>query len=332
MKIADMHCDTILRLYNENKKAPLSDLRKNNFHIDLEKMKKADYLLQNFACFIYLKDIKEPFCHANKLIDLFESEVSKNTDLIKQVRTYKEIEKNIESNIMSALLTLEEGEACEGSIDKLEHFYDRGVRMMTLTWNYENSLAFPNRKISDKEGRYLRSEADTKNGLKKRGFEFIERMQELGMIIDVSHLSDAGIFDVLKNTKKPFVASHSNARAVAENPRNLSDEMIKAMAQRGCVAGLNFYSGFLRNRTKGEKDFSYLEDVARQALYMLDKGGEDFVGLGSDYDGIDSELEWKNAQGTYMILETFKKFGLSSRLIDKICSTNVLRLYKEVLS
>lgn len=332
MKIADMHCDTILRLYNENKKAPLSDLRKNNFHIDLEKMKKADYLLQNFACFIYLKDIKEPFCHANKLIDLFESEMSKNTDLIKQVRTYKEIEKNIESNIMSALLTLEEGEACEGSIDKLEHFYDRGVRMMTLTWNYENSLAFPNRKISDKEGRYLRSEPDTKNGLKKRGFEFIERMQELGMIIDVSHLSDAGIFDVLKNTKKPFVASHSNARAVAENPRNLSDEMIKAMAQRGCVAGLNFYSGFLRNRTKGEKDFSYLEDVARQALYMLDKGGEDFVGLGSDYDGIDSELEWKNAQGTYMILETFKKFGLSARLIDKICSTNVLRLYKEVLS
>ena len=294
------------------------------------RMKKADYLLQNFACFINLSDISKPFEHTNHLIDIFDREIEKNNDLIGKVSCYSDIEENIHNNKMSALLTIEEGEACEGSIEKLEHFYKRGVRMMTITWNYENSLAYPNKKVLDKNNKLLRVEPDFENGLKKKGFEFIERMQELGMIIDISHLNDAGISDILANTKLPFVASHSNARAICTHPRNLTDENIKKMANRACVAGLNYYSSFLRDFKSDETAFSYIDDCARQIIYMLDKGGEDFVGLGSDYDGIDDKLEWKDCGGTLKIIDALHKKGISQRVIDKITHQNVLNLYKEI--
>ena len=137
------------------------------------------------------------------------------------VRSYRDIEDNWRKGRMSALLTIEEGGVCQGSLRFLRDFYRLGVRMMTLTWNFPNELGFPNKRERREDGTtYL--VPDQSNGLTGTGIEFVEEMERLGMIIDVSHLNDAGIWDVFRHTKKPFVASHSNARAVASHPRNMT--------------------------------------------------------------------------------------------------------------
>lgn len=331
MQIADMHCDTLALLYNRKLKNKPYDLGNNDFSIDIEKLKKGDYLLQNFACFISLRRVDNPYEYVNSMIDLFDEQILRYNDVIKQVKSYEDIQNNIKNGYISALLTVEEGEACQGDIKKLEALYERGVRMMTLTWNFENSLAYPNKVIKDSSNKFIGMAVDEDRGLKKAGKEIVYRMQELGMIVDVSHLNDAGMNDVLEISKKPFVASHSNARGVCNHPRNLSDYMIKAMADRGCVAGLNFCPDFLRVFDKDEKKVCYISDCINQLRYMVDKGGIEFVGLGSDYDGIDDDVEWGNASGMGIFVDALKKSGFTSSQLDKILFGNVLRLYKEVL-
>ena len=159
-------------------------------------------------------------------------EIEKNKDDIGIVYSYDDIIKNQKNNKMSALLSIEEGGACKGDLALLRNFYRLGVRMMTLTWNYENELSFPN-------GHFYDEKSKERRGLKEKGFEFINEMERLGMIIDVSHLSDDGIYDVYNNTKNPFIASHSNARSICSHQRNLTDDMIKKIGERGGIIGVN---------------------------------------------------------------------------------------------
>lgn len=171
---------------------------------------------------------------------------------------------------MSAMLTVEEGGVCGGRTECLRELYKQGVCMMTLSWNYKNELGHPNlyaelRNSIRAEEPHLTPEEqdyalqkylntpDTEHGLTKKGREFVECMEEMGMIVDVSHMSDAGFFDVLQMTKKPFVASHSNARALCPCTRNLTDDMIRALAAKGGVAGLNFCADFLSPCRAGVK-------------------------------------------------------------------------------
>ena len=227
-------------------------------------------------------------------------------------------------------MTIEEGEAIEGSIEKLENFYKRGVRMMTLTWNFENSIGFGNKRITE-NGEFVRYVPDLDNGLKPFGFEVVEKMEELGMIIDVSHLSDAGIYDIIDMAKKPFVASHSNARAVCNHVRNLTDEMIKKMADRGCIAGLNFYPEFLSGDFSNREKKAYIEDAVEMLKYMVKVGGGEFAALGSDYDGFDGTLEWKDASGTESLIDAMERERFSQSLIENITYKNALRVIKEVV-
>ena len=205
MKVADMHCDTMKAILDNRDIGKNINLKNNNLTVDIEKMKQGDYMLQVFAAYTDIKE-GDSLVNALRTIDLFHNEIEANKDDIGIVLTYNDILKNIEQNKMSALLSIEEGACCKGNIQLLRNFYRLGVRMMTLTWNYENELGFPNEIIDDK--------LVLDRGLKKSGFEFIEEMENLGIIIDVSHLSDAGFYDILNNTKKPFVASHSNARSI----------------------------------------------------------------------------------------------------------------------
>ncbi len=326
-----MHCDTISLILEERRAGKEVYLRENTFQLDLMKMRKAGYLLQNFACFVNLGKQKKAYEEGKILIELYRQELEKNSDILAPVLSYADIEKNQKAGKMSALLSMEEGEICEGSTEKLTYFYEQGLRMMSLTWNFENSLAFPQKKVEDAEGKILHILPETERGLKEKGFIFVEKMEELGIIIDVSHLGDAGVKDVLRCSKRPFVASHSNARALCSHPRNLSDDLIREMAERGCVTGLNFYAAFLRDFKEGEKTQSCLEDCVRQVLYLFRKGGEDFVGLGSDYDGIEDNLEWEHAGNMERLADALQKAGLHERQLDKFASGNVLRLYKEVL-
>ena len=215
MKIVDMHCDTILKIYDNG-----GSLLENDFNIDLKKMLVGDYLLQNIAMFVDLKDSLDPLTKAQRLIDLYYREIDKYKDLIRPVFSYDDIISNYDKEIMSAMLTLEEGAVVNNDLAILRNYYRLGVRMITLTWNYPNGIGYPN-LTSTKEYQDLYRINDH-DGLTDFGIEYIKEMERLGIIIDVSHLGDAGFYDVLKYTTKPFVASHSNARSVCGVARNMS--------------------------------------------------------------------------------------------------------------
>lgn len=316
MKIVDMHCDTISALFAMESEGYPSNLRENELHVDLQRMKEAGYLLQNFALFVSRKKCKDVTEYAKEMLALYKRELAANADLIAPMTCYTDLEKNQKAGKMSALLTLEEGAVLKGSRALLQEFYNAGVRMITLIWNYPNELGFP-------------SAGDFGNaalGLTDCGREIVEAMEGLGVIVDVSHLSDAGFYDVAACTKRPFVASHSNARAVCPAKRNLTDDMIRVLGERGGVMGLNFYPNFLGEKTPGR-----LSDVTAHAKHIVNIGGIDVLGLGSDFDGIDGNEELSGAQAMPLLEDAFLKGGFKPSEVEKILSGNVLRVYKEVL-
>lgn len=311
--IIDMHCDTIGKIMHEGN----SELKSNNLSVDINKLKKGNSLAQFFAMFIYLEKNPKTFNRAMDMINVFYREIEKNSHDIAVARNYKELMNNNKSGKISAFLTIEEGEAIEGSLKNLQNFYDLGVRLMTLTWNFENSIGFPN----------CRKEYMNK-GLKAFGIETVERMNELGMIVDTSHLSDGGFWDVARYSKKPFVASHSNCRALCGHSRNLTDDMIKTLSEKGGIMGVNFEKSFLQDEGK----ISSVDDMVRHMRRMYDKGGIDVIALGTDFDGIDSEnLEISNIGEMDKLIDKLKISGFKESDIDKITKDNALRVIKEVL-
>lgn len=329
MKVIDMHCDTISELYYRREAGKAYSLLKNDCHIDLERMKKGDYCLQNFALFTELTRHERPFEYCMKLVDLFYTEIAKHEDLIGVVTCYEDIERNRKEGKMSALLTIEEGGVCQGEIAFLRNFYRLGVRMMTLTWNHKNELASPNRIWQEHGEAFF--EPDTEHGLTEKGIEFVNEMEALGIIVDISHLSDAGIEDVFRYTKKPFVASHSNARTVASNPRNLTDDMIRRLSERGGVAGLNYCAAFLYDWKKGDTVLSRVEHMIAHIKHMKQVGGIQCIGLGSDFDGIGGELEMKSPEDLPILEAVMKKAGFTESEIEAVFYKNVLRVYEEIL-
>ena len=314
MPFIDLHCDTFLELERQNK-----SLYDNDLHISIKKLQKSAVFCQFFAMYINLvkyANVDEAFGAALSMYKVFKSELAKNPDHIKQVCSAAELEAAQREGKIAALLTVEEGGICGNNIEKLEQLYDMGVRLITLTWNYENSLGYPN---SD-------DPAIMNAGLKPFGIEFIERMQQLGMLIDVSHLSEGGFWDVTKHSKKPFVASHSNARAVRDFRRNLSDEQLKALAQAGGVTGINFYHNFL-----GEDGSGSMEQIMAHIRHIKNVAGIDVIAVGSDFDGISGNTAMKDASELTMLIDSLEMFGFSEDEIDKICWKNALRVIKDVL-
>lgn len=310
MKILDLHCDTLSKM-GESKG---TNLRNNKFSVDFERLKSSGYMAQFFAIFMDSRS-HDPYEWALNLADIFKNEISKNTDLVRQAYNYEDILSNDKESHVSCILTLEEGAALRGNIDNLKKFYEIGVRLITLTWNYPNQIGYPNCIA-----RYRMK------GLTEFGFELIDEMNRLGMVVDVSHLSDKGFFDVAERSKAPFIASHSNARAVTNNPRNLTDEMIKKIAQIGGVIGINFFASFL-----GSGNVSRVDDMLKHIRHIYNVGGSEVLALGSDFDGISSEVEFGDCSGMDVLYESLKKGGFSEAQADGMFYGNVLRVLKEVL-
>lgn len=323
MKIVDMHCDTISQIYKKRQQGFSSGLYHNNFQLDLVRMKKSNYLLQNFAVFVDLSETDSAYESAKNQISVFYKELEKNASLIAPVTTYSEICACRRSKRLCALLTLEEGAVCEENLDKLHEFYDLGVRMMTFTWNYENALGSPGEPADGKP---------PVNGLTPLGTEFLSEMESLGIIPDVSHLSDTGIADVCRLAKKPIVASHSNAFSLCPRGRNLTDERIRQIANLGGVIGMNYYGPFLTSPTKDNPNcFGKISDIAAHIRHVADVGGIACVGLGSDFDGIDDNLELKDCSYMEHLISALKKSGFHESELDAILGNNVLRVYREWL-
>lgn len=319
MRLIDMHCDTILGLMHDGD----INLKRNSLCVDLEKMKKADSMAQFFACFIYMKRFQgedrfaKGYQYALKMIARAKEEFKKYPQEIWLARSFEELVKNENAGKMSAFLTVEEGGVIDGKMENLEELYRQGIRLITLTWNEENCLGFPN----SKDGEVM------KKGLKPFGIEIVERMNDLGIIVDVSHLSDGGFWDVLKHSKKPVIASHSNARALCDHQRNLTDEMIRALAEKGGVSGINFYPYFLNESGKAN-----IDDLIRHIEHMYYVGGEDFVAMGTDFDGFnDGELDIKHLGQINYLYEALKKRKFNDSQIEKFWNKNAMRIIKEVL-
>jgi len=204
--------------------------------------------------------------------------------------------------------------------------------MITLTWNYSNELGYPNADYRRPTPTSVRPEPDMENGLTETGIAFVEEMEKLGIIPDVSHLSDAGFYDVAKYTRKPFVASHSNARAVCYGRRNMADDMIRLLAEKGGVMGLNYQATFLIPRdTEGKRQPGTIEAIVKHAKHIVNVGGIEVLGLGSDFDGITTHEELEGAQGMAKLYDALIKAGFTAAETDKIFTENVLRVYKDTL-
>ena len=319
LNVIDMHCDTITREEFETK-----GLYKNNLHIDILKMSKGEYLMQTFAVFIPLHKVKNPFETTKKYIELFKSEIEKNNHVISQVTTYQELQNNKSLKKMSALLSIEEGGAIEGDLEKLEYFYSLGVRMMTLTWNFPNEIGYPNINMTNKTKVNIRI-PNTVDGLTPFGKEVVKKMNELGMIIDVSHLSDAGFYDVINLSTKPIVCSHSNSRKVCKVSRNLTDEMILALKKNNGVMGINYCPDFISSSKKNQ-----IPDIIKHINHIKEVGGIDIIALGSDFDGIPTPNGMSDATKTLELKEALVKEGYTQEEIDKIFYKNFLRVFKKV--
>lgn len=321
MKVVDMHCDTIGELWKAEKAGKPISLRSNSLHIDLEKMQKGDYLLQNFAMFVFLGREKDPLVNVLEMIDVYNRAMAENADIIGPVLNYEDIEKNRAAGKLSGMLTIEEGAVLKGNPYVVRTLYQLGVRMLTLTWNFENEIGYPNTIVKAKD-----YDPSRHYGLKPEGIEIVREMNRVGMIVDVSHLGDDGFWDVVKYCDGPFVASHSNARSVCNHTRNMTDDMIRALADKGGVMGLNFCGDFLNPNGK-----SRVEDMVRHAKHIINVGGSDILGLGTDYDGIDGDLELDHCDKMPLLAQEMERQGFSTQQIEKIFHGNVLRLYREVL-
>lgn len=311
MRFIDFHCDTVDQLISHEG----SSLFRNDFSVDIERLKKGEAKGQFFALFIQKERHQSVYDRCQSMYEKLINELKNNQEQISLAASYKDFKKNEEDDKISAFISIEEGGAIEGSIDKLEEFYNKGVRLITLTWNFENELGYPNaiKGFMDK-------------GLKSFGIETVTRMNELGMIIDVSHLSDGGFWDVVKHSQVPFVASHSNARSIKSHPRNLTDKMIKALSNKGGIMGLNFCSAFL-----GTSSVARLEDMVFHLKHIRHVGGVDVIALGSDFDGIGNKVEINDCSEMGKLSDVLLKEGFSYDEVEKIFYKNAERVIKDVL-
>ena len=329
MQAVDFHCDTLSALLNAQRSGKPLSFRHNDLHIDLDKLQRGNYMLQCFAAFVDLDSAdRSPLEIALEEYDCFFRIMREYPDEIAQVKTWADIEENRRKGRISALMTMEEGGCCLGEPALLRVFYQLGVRIMTLTWNHENGLAYPNIMPRDRaNGAVCR--ADTIHGLKEKGFEFVNEMENLGMIVDVSHLSDAGFCDVCRISHRPFIASHSNARAVSGHVRNLTDDMLRAIAEHGGLTGINFCGAFLApDSTQPASTAALMVD---HIDHIRKVGGLDMIALGSDYDGIGGVLELADCSYMPLLEAELHRRGYSDDAIEAVFCGNALRLLKEFL-
>ena len=306
----DLHCDTIMQLLDH---PDSGDLYRNTWKIDIEKLQKAHSKVQDFALFINLGETNDPYGRYEEMRNLCTTQIHLYGEHIQHVLSYQDVESVYESGKIGALMSIEEGGVLGGDLDKLKQAYQDGVRLITLTWNYPNGLGEPHCGEQHKK-------------LTPKGIEFVEVMQDLGIIVDCSHLNDAGTEQLGDILDVSFVASHSNAREVTAHTRNLPDNLIKLIANKGGVIGLNFAQSFL-----GTSPVSRIEDIVKHGLYLINKGGEDVVALGTDFDGIKPNTEIKDASEMYRLYDAFKEAGLSVEQCEKLFWKNADRLLKEIL-
>jgi len=307
--IFDAHCDTLQKITDFG-----GSLQKNSFNLDAGRIKEfSDSYVQVFAAFIDRKEnALPPFQRCNQLVERYFSEIKECSEVIRHCETYEEIKTNTRNGRIAALLGIEGGEAIEGSLEKLRFFYEKGVRVMTLTWNYSNEICDG---IGEERG----------GGLTAFGKKVVSEMNSMGMLIDVSHISVKGFWDVIEMTTSPVAATHSNAFGVCPHKRNLNDSQIKAIIKNNGCIGINLYPPFLSKKSAS------ISDILKHVEYILALGGKNNIGLGCDFDGVDELPEGiSDVRDLHKLFDEMSRLGYTDLLIRNICSGNFLRLAEKI--
>lgn len=301
MKVFDLHCDTITECCKNN-----VSLYDNDMHLSLNRMQKFDEYTQVFAVWIRDEmrgDVARQYF--DEVADYFYEQIAEND------KTVSVFGSNSETKV-KAILSVEGGSACGGTLDGLTHLFNRGVKLITLTWNSPNEIA---------------SGAFSEGGFTSFGKDFVKLAEEYGIILDVSHLNRESFYDFIKISDKPFVASHSNADIV-ENPkgrkRNLTDDQIKLIKERDGIIGLNFCRNFLES-----DGFFGIDSLVRQIDYFLSLGCENNIALGSDYDGCSIHSDFIGVEKMEEVYKKLNEKGYRKALLDKIFYGNARRFFED---
>lgn len=307
----DAHCDTLLHMYNTGE-----GLLQNQAQVDLERSAFFAPYAQFFAIF---QDGGKPgpalwdqFC---AMADLFECEVRRSSEQVCHCRTARDAQCAAQQGKAAAFLSVEGAELLECSVERLEHAHRIGVRAVTLTWNHANALS----------GSHC---DEPQRGLSARGVEFVAAMRRLGMLIDVSHLSDAGFWDVIDCSPGPLIATHSNARGIQFHTRNLTDNQITAIINNRGVIGLNLYTPFVGDEGCG------VDRLAAHLEHIWQLGGEDAVALGGDWDGAAGRMPrgFRDIRDWCVLFDALLARNYPESLLKNLFYNNMLRIVSEVCS
>ena len=300
IRFFDGHCDTAWRMFTQGE-----SLLENGGHWDLKRAGKYTGAKQVFALYAddrYAGDFGRLY---DGMLENFLREIGENSDAAVLCTTIQETDRAEKEGKIAAFLSIEGGELIDCDPDKLEKARDRGVRMLNPVWNHDNL--------------WCGSVNGSGSGLTAKGRDMVKKAQELGIILDVSHMSDRGFWDLCELTDAPFIASHSNSRAVWRAKRNLTDEQFLEIKRRGGTVGINLYRGFLGPDAD-------IDTILRHVEHFIRLGGEDNISLGCDFDGCDELPDGiSGVQDIDKIYSAVLTAGYSRRVADKLFHDNLNR-------
>ncbi len=294
----------------------------------LEKFKKGGINSGIFVIWVDPPYDTNPQKRTMEIIENMSVEIIENQDILKIVKNFDDLQKGLDEGKLSVLIGLEGLSSIGKNIDLINAFYMLGARHASLTWNEQNELA-------------TGVKGEPSRGLTNYGIDTVRRLESLGMIVDVSHANEKTFWDICEVASKPFIASHSNSRALCDVPRNLTDEQLKAIAKSGGVVGLNAFKDFVHHDINKQD----IEHLANHVDHMVDIMGIDHVGFGFDFcdflnmDTMSSfasgeevgTVNFEDASKTQNMIKVFKDRGYSQEDIDKISHGNFFRVIKEIL-
>jgi membrane dipeptidase len=356
----DSHNDILTACIEKN--VSMDQNLKGKTQSDLTRFKEAGVDVQIFSVWCD-GNMQNPYQFANREMDTLDAVISRNPDKIVLTRNSAELKKALKQHKLAAMFGVEGGHMIESDLNKLDKIYERGARYMTLTWNNSNPWATSAMDETLKKD----SLSKVHKGLTDFGKEVVKRMNQLGIMVDLSHVGEQTFWDAINTTSKPVIVSHSNAYTLCPAFRNLKDDQIIAVAKNGGVIDLNFYSGFVDSTFKNKEAHfilqhsKELEDLIKGGMvkeyalsvltdkyfdevqasrpplsallahldYIVKLAGVDHVGIGSDFDGITSSpKELDDVTNYELITKALIEKGYSKKEINKILGGNILRVLK----
>lgn len=309
MKYFDLHCDTATQCWEKH-----SGLREARGHVSLQKASRFEKWAQVFAVFLDDKRRgEEAWKWFQDVSGLFADEMERNSDVASFCRSAADIRRAAADAKEIGLLSIEGSAALAGKMEHLQEAWEAGVRLITLTWNGRCEAG---------DGCF----AENAGGLTPFGFELVREMNRRSMIVDVSHLSEKGFWDVARAAQQPFVASHSDSKAVCGNVRNLTDSQFREIVKGGGLVGINFYRAFLSDSAENASP----EDIVRHIDHFLHLGGEKILAMGSDFDGCELP-DGIRGQEDMESLYTFVCREFGQEMADAIFWGNAYRFFTENL-